>query len=141
MAGAATLVTAGRYVIRYHVRRSFYWDDLAHLWGWILMIACCAVFQDTFGIAESTVGNPKPPPDAVVAFRKHQEALTMLFIFSLWAVKVAFMFLYRLLFWASPVFQRLWWGVMVVLLITVWVPIAGNLTSCGPVSKIYDPRR
>lgn len=104
------------------------------------MVGCCAVFQDTFASAEQIQGNQNPPPDAVVAFRKHQEALTMLFILSLWAVKVAFMFLYRMLFWASPIFRRLWWAVMVILIVTVWVPIAGNLTGCGPVSKIYDPR-
>ena len=103
------------------------------------MIGCCAVFQDTFPSAEHIVGNLEPPQDAVVAFRKHQEALTMLFILSLWSVKLAFMFLYRLLFWASPIFRKLWWGVMAILIVTVWVPIAGNLTSCGPVSKIYDP--
>ena len=30
---------------------------------------------------------------------------------------------------------------MVILLITVWVPVAGNSTDCGPVSRIYDPNR
>lgn len=105
------------------------------------MIAYSAVTQATFSSAEQLLSVASPPADAVVSFRKHQEALTMLFILSLWFVKFAFMFLYRLLFWASPTFQKLWWGVMVILLITVWVPIAGNLTDCGPVSRIYDPGR
>lgn len=141
MVGVATLITIGRYAIRFHVRRKFYYDDLAHLLAWMLMIGCCAVFQDTFSSAGKIMGVTDPPQDAVIDFRKHQEALTMLFILCMWSVKLAFMFSYRLLFWASPIFRRLWWGVMAILIVTVWIPIAGNLTDCGPVPHIYDPSK
>ncbi|KAL8958923.1 MAG: hypothetical protein Q9183_005741 [Haloplaca sp. 2 TL-2023] len=136
---AATLFTIGRYAIRYRVKRSFYWDDLAHLFAWILMIGCCAVIQNALPNAEIIVDSSSPPPDTVLAFRKQQLALTLLFILSLWGVKFAFMFLYRLLFWASTTFRKLWWCAMAILLVTVWVPVAANLTLCGPTSDSFNP--
>ncbi|KAL9637287.1 MAG: hypothetical protein Q9204_001935 [Flavoplaca sp. TL-2023a] len=139
MTALATLVTIGRYIIRFEARGKFYYDDLAHFVAWILMIGCCATFQDTYPSAQKIIGVADPPLDAIVAFRKHQFALTTLFVLSLWFVKFAFMFLYRLLFWASPMFQKLWWGVMISLLITVWVPLAGVLTGCGHPSDVFNP--
>ncbi|KAL8652573.1 MAG: hypothetical protein Q9226_004210 [Calogaya cf. arnoldii] len=113
MAAVATLITVGRYIIRYEALRKFYYDDLAHLLAWALMVGCCATMQDTFPSAQKLIGVSDPPLDAVVAFRKHQYALTTLFDEGLFADSSLYTFLevtLAVIVSCLPVYRRLFRG-------------------------------
>lgn len=81
------------------------------------------------------------PREVSVMYLKHQAISRMFFILLLWFVKLAFMFLFRMLFWTSSIFRKLWWAVMGVLAATIWIPIIANFVSCGTASEMHDLRR
>ncbi|KAL8638334.1 MAG: hypothetical protein Q9228_004511 [Teloschistes exilis] len=89
-------------------------------------------------IAQSYEPATDLPRRVGVTYLMHQLILRMFMILSVWFVKLAFMFLFRMVFWTSSMFRRLWWAVMGVLAITIWMPITANFASCGSVSKIYN---
>lgn len=135
------MLTVGRYVIRFRVRRKFYYDDLAHLLAWGFMFGCSVVIQldlTTMQSAQSYEPATDLPRKVKVTYLTHQVILRMFMILSVWFVKLAFMVLFRMLFWTSSMFRRLWWAVMGVLAITIWMPIIANFASCRSVSKIYN---
>jgi hypothetical protein len=82
-----------------------------------------------------------PPPAQVMRFRQLQTPLTLSFMISHWSVKFSFLFFYRLLFWVSEPFMRAWWVITTITFITLFVPIAGNVTKCGSPKDINNPGR
>lgn len=137
----ATLLTAGRYAIRWKVRHRFYMDDYAHLNALVWLFIMTAIIQTMFPPATLVVLGPKnvpPPPAAFVEFRKLQTAMNIAFYISQWSVKFSFLFFYRELFWVSDRFRISWWIISVYVFLTFWAVFAGMLTLCGSAADISN---
>lgn len=138
----ATLLTIGRYAIRWKVRHRFYADDYAHLHALVWLYANTALIELMFPSATLVLLGPKnrpPPPAAVMTFRKLQTAMNSSFYISQWSVKFAFLLFYRELFWISDRFRKGWWVTTTYVFLTFWVVFAGILTQCGSALDLYNP--
>lgn len=137
----ATILTVGRYAIRWKVRHRFYADDYAHLNALVWLYIMTAIIQTMFPSATLVVLGPKnvpPPPAAFVAFRKLQTAMNIAFYISQWSVKFSFLFFYRELFWVSDRFRKSWWIISIYVFLTFWAVFAGMLTLCGSAADISN---
>ena len=64
-------------------------------------------------------------------YDKLQTAASILGSTSSWAVKLAFLLLYRRIFWVSQHFIRAWWVVLLVTAVSYVVNQVITLTLCG----------
>ena len=141
LASLTIILSIGRYVFRYSNTGRFYWDDAAHGLAVMAMIALCGVDSiDKFWF-ERTIHDyalhpgSLPPKDTFVRILKIQLAMVILFWVCLYAVKISLLLLYRNLFVVSMCSKRLWWSIVVFTVLTFWMGIAGELTSCGPIQN------
>jgi hypothetical protein len=138
LASLCILLTLGRYVIRYRVSLNFKMDDIAHLCalGWLIVFA--SVTQAMFSPTKELLTDPDPPSNAVVAFGRLQTAQGSSYYLLHWTVKLAFLLLYRELFWISKQFIRAWWCVAAFVLIGFGIALAGILTQHGAINKVVS---
>ena len=59
--------------------------------------------------------------------------------FCLYAIKMSFLLLYHRIFQISGNFIRAWWIVLVTVVLTFWILVAGSLTLCGSPSALEHP--
>ena len=88
-----------------------------------------------------TRGNrPKLPESMLMGMYEHVHSLNSVnncFLYLVfWLVKISFLLFYYLLFKISKPFQRTWWVVFSITLLTFWVPIAGVLTTCAGANTV-----
>lgn len=139
------IFSIGRYWLRYRKSGRFYWDDAAHGLALMTMLAICGLYSRTRWFAKIVDGHPSgvaaPAPISEAEylwFRKNQLAVSFLFWICLYAVKLAFLMLYRMLFVVSASSNRVWWSISVFTLITFWVGVAIVLTICGPTKHLLS---
>lgn len=143
MAGALTL---GRYAIRAYNSRRLYWDDLAHLVAFLLLVSHSATNEVTLTakaeLATLKAAKGKTPPAVLLHSYQHVHYLNTinncLLYMVFWAVKVSLLLFYHQLFRTSITFRRVWWAVLAFTLLTFWVPIAGVLATCSNAKTIAD---
>ena len=56
----------------------------------------------------------------------------------LYAIKLSFLLFYRRIFQISRGFMQAWWVVLVIVVLTFWILIAGSITQCGSPSTLED---
>lgn len=144
-ASVAIILTTGRYILRYRKTGRLYWDDAAHGLALATMIAVCGIFSNSFWyehvIDDYALGlGPPPPTDSYIRFLKIQLSVSILFWICIYAVKLSFLLLYRMLFVVSTWSNRAWWGVLVFTMLTFWLVIAGELTACGPSKNLFHEK-
>lgn len=135
-AGLALALTAGRFWIRAKVIKSFQWDDAAHPMGLLLLltqvsivsVAASMVYQlDEYAVA--------PTGEKEIFFFLRLDLAGLLVAWScVYAIKAAFLLLYRRIFQISKVFTRAWWITLAFVLVTHWILVAGSLIECGSAS-------
>lgn len=134
MNGLAILLSIGGYIIRLKVLGSFHWDDLTHLIAVLLMTTQSALLTSFADLVRSLEAYSSHKSTKVPNFRLSLQAnvaATMVGSCCLWAVKVTFLILYRLLFGVSTSFLKAWWAVTIFVIATFWATIAGSLIQCG----------
>ena len=138
--GIAILLTAGRFWIRCTIIKRLSWDDAAHLVGLLLLIAQVSILSAGASMIYR-------PASYEAADDEYYESVHLLFIrlnvasvFVTWcclyAIKMSFLLLYYHIFRVSKGFIRAWWIVLVIVVLTFWILIAGTLTQCGSPSAL-----
>ena len=144
MAGA---LTVGRYAIRGYNSRRLYWDDLAHLVAFLVLVSHSATNEVTLNAKaeRDNLKSTKAPAPQLLHSYQHVRYLNTinncLLYLVFWAVKVAFLLFYHQLFRTSILFRKMWWAVMAFTLLTFWVPIAGVLATCSNARTLADYSR
>ena len=137
MTAAAMLLTFGRFLIRFRTLAKFCWDDAAHALALVTMIAVVslytAFFPQIYLIDDVARGKArKPSASEYLPYLKLQIAVSVCWWVSVYAVKMSFLLLYRMLFVVSTALNLIWWSIVAFTIVTFWVCIAGELTTCGP---------
>ena len=146
LTGLAGALTLGRYAIRGYNSRRLYWDDLAHLVAFLLLVSHSATNEVTLNakaeLATLKAAKGKTPQAHLLQSYQHVRYLNTinncLLYMVFWAVKVAFLLFYHQLFRTSILFRRMWWAVLALTLLTFWVPIAGVLATCPDAKTVAD---
>ena len=132
----------GRYLLRYRISGRFFWDDAAHGLALAAMLGTCGLYTHTMWFTKVVKGHGSSfaapiPETEYIWFLKIELALSILFWICIYAVKLAFLLLYRMLFVVSTWSNRIWWGISVFTLLTFWVCVASELTICGPSKNLF----
>src|SRR6201995_4766369 len=102
------MMSAGRFLSRGLISKSFQSDDLAHGVSLFLLTASLGTYSAMIPTIQSVLGYgagvTKQPPN-IVAYQQANIVITVLFFSIIWAVKLAFMFFYRTLFGVSAGFR------------------------------------
>ena len=146
LTAAAILLTFGRYLLRYRTLARFCWDDAAHALALITLIAVVStytvLFPQVYLIDDVARGKAtKPSASDYLIFLKLQIAVSVCWWVSVYAVKCSFMLLYRMLFVVSTRLNVIWWSIAAFTIVTFWVCIAGELTTCGPSKHLMKEGR
>lgn len=139
--GLAVMLTGGRLWIRFTVIRRLSWDDGAHMLGLLLLLAQIAIVSGASPLMYRLLENPdieSAPHRDIRDFIRLNAAAVFVSWCCLYAVKISFMLLYRQIFQVSQVFIRAWWTVLIFIVLTFWVLIAGFITGCGRPSALYN---
>lgn len=142
MTAAAIVVSTGRYVIRYAIRKRFGWEDLSHLLALVTMIGTIACYQaflpNVYYFIQVERELVRPPSqrellELYIRDWKLQYTTTVLWLATTWLVKLSFLLFYRDLFRVDRNFMRAWWAVLTVIFLTWWTCIAGTVwvMNCG----------
>ncbi|KUJ16890.1 uncharacterized protein LY89DRAFT_707319 [Mollisia scopiformis] len=143
----ALLLTAGRYGIRYRLRREFFrafqLDDFFHglaclaLIGY--MITSNLAFSLEYKIAADSSGfsSEEPTVDDLSRYFHFIIAISAIFWVVQYLVKLAFLAFYRSLFFISDGFMRAWWCVLVFTLVTFLANFISVFWSCGAPKNLY----
>lgn len=146
MTAAAMVLTFGRYLIRFRTLAKFCWDDAAHALALVTMIAVVslytAFFPQIYLIDDVARGKArKPSASEYLPYLKLQVAVSVCWWVSVYAVKMSFLLLYRMLFVVSTALNLIWWSIAAFTIVTFWVCIAGELTTCGASKNLLKEGR
>ncbi|MCJ1477740.1 hypothetical protein MMC13_006413 [Lambiella insularis] len=150
LTGAAALLTAGRYTIRYFftqlvVNKWTLADDGFHLASLIALIIFDATNQ-THNSAklnlDASSANPATPQADILSGYYNLLALSRAnncFLYLVfWLVKFSFLLFYRSLFDVSSKFRKAWWVVLAYTFLSFWGPLGGVLATCAGASSVLD---
>lgn len=142
MAGALTL---GRFAIRGYNSRRLYWDDLAHLAAFLVLLSHSVTNEATLNAEHSLAilkATKTTPQAELLRSYQHSHYLNTinncLLYLVFWLVKISFLLFYHQLFRTSMQFRKIWWAVLAFTLATFWVPIAGVLATCAHAKTVAD---
>ena len=133
--GLAVLLTVGRFSIRCKIIKKTSWDDAAHLFGLLFLVAQVSIVSSAATMVYRSVtdeseadkdGNAESP-----LFIRLNTASFLITWFCLYAIKMSFLLLYHRLFQISRTFIQAWWIVLGTVLLTFCILIAGSITQCG----------
>ena len=133
--GLAVLLSVARFWIRCKVIKRLSWDDLAHLFGLLLLIAQVSIVTGAasmmYRISGIEDGHDSEYEGLHSLFVRLNVSAILLTWCCLYAIKLSFLLLYQHIFKISERFMRAWWAVLGIVIITFWVLIAGSITQCG----------
>ena len=146
MTAAAMLLTFGRYLIRFRTQAKFFWDDAAHALALVTLIAVVSLFTAFFPqiylLDDVARGKARQPSaSAYLPELKLRVAVSVCWWVSVYAVKTSFLLLYRMLFVVSKALNVMWWSITAFTMVTFWVCIAGELTTCGTSKNLLKEGR
>lgn len=135
--GVAVLLTAGRLWIRLKIIRKYGWDDTVHLIALLLLLAQISIITGAaplmFQLFESATDPNQSEPNTTLLARLNIAVLPITWS-CLYAVKIAFLLLYRIIFHVSTTFIRAWWMVLAFVLLSHGVVVVSSLVICGSLS-------
>lgn len=133
--GLAILLTASRFWVRCKIIKRLSWDDAAHLLGLLLLVAQVSIVSYAasmiYRVSFLEAGDSSHYEAEHLLFVRLDVASILLSWCCLYAIKLAFLLLYRHIFQISESFLHAWWIVLGIVILTFWVLIAGSLTECG----------
>ncbi|KAF2090509.1 hypothetical protein K490DRAFT_7393, partial [Saccharata proteae CBS 121410] len=132
--GLATLLGIFRVLVRYRAFHRFQLDDFFALSAWILALAHCIVWQCTVSgmylnnAYTSGLLDPVPADFARKSevFFRSSAANEVLYLTSLWCVKLSFLCFFRRLYTNMDRLMRVWW-VILAFTVASWVVVVGTI--------------
>ena len=138
----AIVLTGGRFWIRCKIIKRLSWDDAAHLLGLLLLIAQVSIIAAAASMIYRTLdleaGDDSRYEATHLLFVRLNIAGVLLTWLCLYAIKMSFLLFYRRIFQISKGFMQAWWVVLVIVVLTFWILIAGSITQCGSPSALED---
>lgn len=132
--GFAVLLTVGRLWIRLKIIRKYGWDDTAHLIALLLLLAQVSIITGgaplMYQVNEFATHQNQSEPNLALLMRLNTAVLLITWS-CLYAVKIAFLLLYRVIFHVSTTFVRAWWMVFAFVLLSYGVIFVSSLANCG----------
>lgn len=149
LTGVCGVLTVGRYVIRRYSLGRWDWDDLAHLFAFLVLVVHGAMTQvkddAKAKLALVLSGRIKASPAQQIDKYRHLSHLNTVknccLYLDFWLVKLSLLLFYRFLFKSSARFNKIWWLVLAFVLLSFWVPIAGVLATCSGARTLSDYSR
>ena len=147
MTALTILICGGRYWASARSAKKLQWDDLTHLLALLSLVAMVGLFQSLFrdgyyitAIERGLIPTPSLEiyTNLFVRFRHRSDGIALLFFTSTWLVKLTFLIFYRSIFRVNKNFRKAWWAVLVFVIISYWITIAGVLTQCGPAKYSWN---
>ena len=117
-----------------------------HLFALVVLIAHGGTnelsLKSKAAIAGAANSKPRPSQPYLLGLYQHNQRLSTVnncFLYLVfWIVKLSFLMLYRFLFQTSQAFKKAWWAVLVLTILTFWIPIAGVLSTCAGADTVAD---
>ena len=138
--GIGTVLTVGRYAIRFKTINELKADDYVH--GLALLALVCYV--STYNVmlplnSESlTAGAQEQPLDSdLKRYARLVVAVSAQFWVVIYLVKASFLLFYRLLFGVSQNFMKAWWAVNAFTTVTFFINFLAVFWSCGAPSHLF----
>ncbi|MCJ1308516.1 hypothetical protein MMC25_002169 [Agyrium rufum] len=136
-----TLLTIGRFYIRYFKLKALFWDDFWHLIAYVLHLASsialtiqAKLFFEVLAIKSGEA--PRPEPDVFLNLGStslhYNFALSIIFWLCLYAVKASFLSLYYLILRGSGARMLLWKNVAGFTFASFWICVSSIFVECGP---------
>ena len=139
------MIAIGKLIIRHKVLHRLFWDDAFYAAAFVLLLASNILYtiqaQTSYRIIAVEEGKVPPlPPDVLNAMLhttlQFNFALSLLFWTCLYAVKLSFLFLYRLILDRSGFRLLAWRMVLGVVFVCYWLCLAGLFAECGTASNL-----
>ncbi|KIX97937.1 uncharacterized protein Z520_06015 [Fonsecaea multimorphosa CBS 102226] len=146
MLGITTVVFLARALVRVRQPKRFVAEDffllLAYLFFLSLTIMYIVLAPTMFRVTDATTGKipiyPTILADSLFMI-KIFFANTMIFWFTLYSVKFAFLCLYRRLMMGIPMYLKLWWAAVGFCVLTLIGCVITNFTSCHSMHAWFTP--
>ena len=136
--GLAVLLTICRLWIRCTIIKGLFWDDAAHM-----LALACLLIQISLVTAATTMAYhvvSQNSTEEAAATQVHLLRINYAAIVIVWtclyAVKLAFLLLYRRIFQVSQNFMKAWWTVLAMVVAMYSATIVGAITQCGNPSHL-----
>lgn len=132
------LLTAGRLWIRSQIIRKYGWDDAAHLLALLLLLAQVSISSAApliYQLAEVVTDDELD----FASLAQLEEAALFITWTCCYAVKIAFLLLYRSIFHVSTNFVRAWWTVLAFVILSYSIIITSSIVACGGPSAADHP--
>jgi hypothetical protein len=147
LTAVATVLTAGRILIRSVVQSRFFLDDIFHLAAFFTLLALSVIYtvqaNDSWRLARIFSGDETQPSNddfnaLQIRVMKYQFTLATLFWTCLYLVKFSFLGLYRLVLDGSVLSRAMLWGTAVFVLLSYGVCLSSVFTWCGPITDLWN---
>ncbi|KAI0843505.1 hypothetical protein F5Y06DRAFT_302657 [Hypoxylon sp. FL0890] len=147
LSGVSTVLLGGRLLIRATILKSFHLDDMFGALAWLLMIICMILSTleaplsyrfTSILIGESPTPSIAELKDMTITLRRWNVPCQMLFWTSLFCVKFSFMFLYRMIFDGHGLYNRVWLGGMVYIVLCYGICLIGVFGQCGDARNLFS---
>ena len=122
-------------------------DDVFSLLAWLFMVICLVIATLAnpllYQVSAVIVGEVPPPPsmedleEKMITLRRWNVAAQTLFWTSLYCVKLAFLFFYRLLIANDAKYKRVWLGGVVYVVVCYGLCLVGVFGQCGDVRNLF----
>ena len=138
-AALSVFLTVGRFWIRISIIRSLSWDDAVHLLGLLFLLAQISIVTAAASMMYDLDEYDVNPTGEQITLLFHLDVAGLVMTWScVYAVKAAFLLLYRRIFHISKAFTRVWWITSIYVLVTFGVLLVGSLTQCGSAPELGD---
>ncbi|EXJ71951.1 uncharacterized protein A1O5_04453 [Cladophialophora psammophila CBS 110553] len=146
MLGVTSVVFVARALVRFRQPKRFQAEDffllLAYLFFLSLTIMYIVLTPTMFRVTDASTGKIPIYPEILddsLFMIKIFFANTMIFWFTLYSVKFAFLCLYRRLMTGIPVYMKLWWAAAGFCILTLIGCVVSNFTSCHSMHAWFTP--
>ncbi|KIW75663.1 hypothetical protein Z517_10405 [Fonsecaea pedrosoi CBS 271.37] len=146
MIGVTSIVFLARALVRVRQPKRFQAEDvflvLAYLFFLALTIMYIVVTPVMFRVTDASSGKIPVYPEILsdsLFMIKIFFANTMIFWFTLYSVKFAFLCLYRRLMTGIPMYMRLWWAAAGFCIVTLIGCVITDFTSCHSMHAWFTP--
>lgn len=96
-----------------------------------LYLAAIPTLYNALAIAAGRMAPYASLPMDLVAMLKEFLAVSIFFWLTLWAVKCSLLLMFKRLTVGLPMYERAWWCVMVIVILTFIGAVVSNFTSCS----------
>jgi len=123
---------------------SYHSDDVFSFLAWLFMVVCLVIATLAnpllYQVSAVIVGEVPPMEDIeekMITLRRWNVAAQTMFWTSLYCVKLAFLFFYRLLIASDAKYKRVWLGGVVYVVVCYGLCLVGVFGQCGDARNLF----